>query len=158
VNLAPSLALLFARDLTRLAQEIAAFPDDATLWRTPPGITNSASNLVLHLEGNLREYVGRILGGHPYVRQRPQEFALRNVSREELLTRIAELKQFICLTLAGLTNDQLQSEYPVLVLEKPMTVQQFVIHLYGHLSWHLGQIDSTRRMLTGSGAIQLEGL
>jgi len=158
VNLATSLALLFARDLTRLAQEIEAFPDDATLWRTPPGVTNPAGTLVLHLEGNLREYVGRILGGHPYERDRPKEFALRDVSREELLARIAALKELICPTISALTSEQLENEYPFVVLEKPMTVQQFVIHLYGHLSWHLGQIDSTRRVLTGEGAIPLQGL
>jgi uncharacterized damage-inducible protein DinB len=158
VNLATPLAPLFARDLTRLAQEIAAFPDDATLWRTPAGITNPAGTLVLHLEGNLREYVGRILGGHPYERDRPKEFALRDVSREELLARIAALKELICPTISALTSEQLENEYPFVVLEKPMTVQQFVLHLYGHLNWHLGQIDSTRRVLTGSGAIQLEGL
>lgn len=158
MNLASSLAPLFERDLTRLAQEIAAFPDDATLWRTPAGITNPAGNLVLHLEGNLREYVGRILGGHAYVRERAQEFALRDVSREELLGRIDALKQLICSTIAGLTSEQLESEYPVVVFEKLMTVEQFVIHLYGHLSWHLGQIDTTRRVLTGDGAIQLAGL
>lgn len=158
VNLASSLALLFARDLTRLAQEVAAFSDDATVWSTPPGITNPVGNLVLHLEGNLREYVGRTLGGHAYVRDRPQEFALRDLSRAELLRRIEALKPLICSTVADLSAEQLESEYPVLVLEKPMTVQQFVIHLYGHLSWHLGQIDSTRRVLTGSGAIPLLGL
>ena len=158
MSVARSLAILFARDLTRLSQEIAAFPDDATLWRTPAGITNSAGNLVLHLEGNLREYVGRIVGGHAYMRDRPQEFALRDLSRAELLSRVDALQQLICSTVAGLSAEQLASDYPVVVLEKPMTVQQFVIHLYGHLSWHLGQIDSTRRVLTGEGAISLQGL
>jgi len=158
MSLAYSLALLFARDLTRLSQEIAAFPDDATLWRTPAGITNSAGTLVLHLEGNLREYIGRQLGGDPYKRDRVKEFALRDVSREELLSRVVELTQRIPEVIGKLTNEQLEHEYPEPVLGKLMTVQQFLIHLHGHLNWHLGQMDATRRVLTEGGAIQLAGL
>lgn len=59
------LSMLFRRDLTRLNQQIEAFPDDASLWSVLPGITNSAGNLVLHLEGNLKEFVGRQLGKLP---------------------------------------------------------------------------------------------
>ncbi len=53
------LAALFRRDLTRLAQELRAIPGDGALWTKPPGVSNSIGNLVLHLEGNLREYIGR---------------------------------------------------------------------------------------------------
>jgi len=58
------MAALYTRDLTRLVQELNAFPDTATLWQTRAGITNSAGNLSLHLEGNLREFIGRLLGEH----------------------------------------------------------------------------------------------
>jgi hypothetical protein len=40
--LATELSALFARDLRRLAQQLDAFPDDAALWATAPGVTNSA--------------------------------------------------------------------------------------------------------------------
>lgn len=70
--LAPELAALYARDLTRLVQEISAFRDTVTLWQTRAGITNSAGNLALHLEGNLREFIGRQLGKVDYTRDRPR--------------------------------------------------------------------------------------
>ena len=57
------LAALFRRDLARLAQELRAIPVDGVLWMKPPGVSNPIGNLVLHLEGNLREYIGRQLGG-----------------------------------------------------------------------------------------------
>lgn len=84
--LATELAALFARDLTRLRQQIEAFPDTTTLWVTAPGVSNAAGTLALQLEGNL------------------------------------------------------------------------LIHLSGHLNYHLGQIDYLRRVSTGSGAIPLAGL
>jgi hypothetical protein len=62
-----------ARDLTRLLRQIEAWRDEKTLWRILPGVTISAGNLVLHIEGN-REYIGRQLGGIPYTRQREREF------------------------------------------------------------------------------------
>lgn len=158
MNVASSLAHLFARDLARLAQEIGAFPDDITLWQVPAGITNPAGSLVLHIEGNLREYIGRQLAGMPYLRDRPREFSARDLCREDIVAKIIGLEQDIPSAIAQLTDRQLEAEYPEAVLGRPLTVQQFLIHLYGHLNWHLGQIDSVRRVLTGQGAIELAKL
>src|SRR5207237_8871155 len=55
---ADELAAIFRRDLTRLLQELHAFPSDEVLWAKLPGISNSAGHLFLHLEGNQREYIG----------------------------------------------------------------------------------------------------
>ena len=48
------LASLFSRDLNRLRNQIDSFPNDEALWLTLPGVPNSAGNLALHIEGNLR--------------------------------------------------------------------------------------------------------
>jgi len=62
--LATELAALFARDLTRLRQEIEAFPDTPTLWATAAGVSNSAGTLALHLEGNLLVHLSGHLNYH----------------------------------------------------------------------------------------------
>ena len=158
MHLASCLAALFKRDLARLGQQIASFSDEAALWRTPAGITNSAGNLTLHIEGNLREYIGRQLGGVPYARDRAKEFSSRGIPRDELLARVESLGQTIPAIIEQLTQHQLEEEYPEVVLEKPLRTQQFLIHLYGHLNWHVGKIDSIRRVGTGGNAIKLAGL
>jgi hypothetical protein len=155
---ATELAALFARDLTRLAQEIEAFPDEASIWTTRPGFTNSAGNLTLHLEGNLREYVGRQLGGILYERDRPAEFATRGVAKGELLARVTRLRQDVPAVIAALHDDTLDAIYPEAALGVPLTTRQFLIHLQGHLNYHLGQIDCLRRVTTGAGALPLAGL
>ncbi len=66
---------LLVRELEALAREVELFPDDESLWKTAPGVTNSAGNLALHACGNLRHFVGAVLGGTGYVRDRPAEFA-----------------------------------------------------------------------------------
>jgi hypothetical protein len=152
------LAPLFRRDLTRLVQQIEAFPNDEALWQTLPGVTNAAGNLVLHLEGNLREYVGRQLGKLPYKRTRELEFSSKGISRSELGTRIAELRRSIPSVIEGLSPQQMGTEYPEKVLGVAISTQEFLFSLYGHLNWHLGQIDYLRRAFTGDGAIKMAGL
>ena len=146
---ASDLAFLFSRDLTRLGQQIEAFPDDETLWETLPGVLNPAGNLALHIEGNLLEYVGRQLGKLPYERNRELEFSLRGMSRHEIGRRMAELGQSIPAVVQDLSEERMDQEYPEVVLKVPTSTQEFLIHLYGHLSWHLGQIDYLRRILIG---------
>ena len=155
---AHELAALFARDLTRLRQEIAAFPDEDAIWATAPGVTNSAGTLVLHLEGNLREYVGRQIGGLTYQRDRPAEFSRRGVPQAELVARAERLHADIPPVIRALTPDALERLYPEVVLGIPVSTAQFLAHLLGHLNYHLGQIDYLRRVTTGRGALTLAGL
>ena len=151
--LATELAALFARDLQRLCQELDAFPDDAAVWATAPGVTNSAGTLALHLEGNLREYVGRQLGGRAYVRERRAEFSTRNVPLADLVARTTRLQADIPPVIGALTMAALEAIYPEEVLGIPLTTRQFLVHLHGHLNYHLGQIDCLRRVTTGAGAL-----
>lgn len=153
-----SLALLYERDLKRLAQEIAGYSLETLLWVTVPGISNSAGHLVLHLEGNLRELIGRQLGAVAYTRDRPQEFSGPHVSQAELMDRIQSVADLIMPVLIGLTPAQLDAAYPQDFLGQPVSTRAMLIHLYGHLNWHLGQIDYLRRVLSASGAIALASL
>ena len=154
MSTATELASLFTRDLNRLRKQIASFSNDEALWQTLPGVINPAGNLALHLEGNLREYVGRQLGQQPYNRTRDLEFSLKGLSRDEVGSRLEELSQTIPSIIERLSLDQMEMEYPQVVLDVAMTTQQFLFHLYGHLNWHLGQIDYLRRMLEPDGSAQ----
>jgi Protein of unknown function (DUF664) len=158
MSFSKGLSVLFHRDLARLNQQIEAFPDDSSLWSVLPGITNSAGNLVLHIEGNLKEFVARQLGKLPYKRERELEFTSKGFGKEELAARIGELQKMVPSIIAALSLEQVAMEYPRVVLEKPLSTQDFLIHLYGHLNWHLGQIDYVRRIVTGTGALKAAGL
>jgi hypothetical protein len=156
--LSSELAALFARDIARLIQELQAFPDTESVWKTAPGVSNSAGTLALHLEGNLREYIGHQLGRIAYSRQRPLEFSTRGVEQAELVSRLESVKEMIPRVIRGLSDSQLESQYPEDVLKKPITTRLFLIHLLAHLSYHLGQVDYLRRVTTGKGAINLAAL
>jgi hypothetical protein len=158
MGISSDLAPLFQRDLTRLVQQLQAFPSEDILWKSAPGISNTAGNLVLHLEGNLREYIGRQLGNLPYRRERDQEFARKEVPVADLISRTEDLGRIIPAVIAGLSDHQLQATYPEKVLGRELSTQQFLIHLHGHFNYHLGQIDYLRRILTEGATVQYAGL
>jgi uncharacterized protein DUF1572 len=152
------LASLYARDLTRLRHQIDAFPNDRVLWEVVPGITNSAGTLALHLEGNLREYIGRQLGGVPYERDRPREFSERLRTKDEIGSRIDHLTRLVPSVIRSIPTAQLAREHRELVLDVPSSTHQLLVHLYAHLSWHTGQVDYLRRVLTEGRSIPAVGL
>jgi len=156
--LASELAALFARDIARLIQELQAFPDTASVWKTAPGVTNAAGTLALHLEGGLRHFIGWHLGKIQYKRDRPLEFSARGVEQAELIGRLEAVREMVPRVIAGLSEAQLDADFPEVVLDKPLTTRQWLIHLEGHLNYHLGQVDYLRRFATGNGAIELAGL
>ncbi|MGO4291448.1 DinB family protein [Chitinophaga sp. RAB17] len=137
---------LFERDLSKLEQEIAAYDTSAAVWRVPPGITNAAGNLCLHLCGNLQHFVGAVLGKTGYVRNRELEFSDRNVPTEDLLVLISSTRRIILTVIAGLTEEDLEKIYPEKVFFDSMTTGHFLVHLSTHLSYHLGQINYHRRL------------
>lgn len=146
------LAALVRRDLARLRQQIDAFPDDNSLWQMAPGISNCAGNLALHLEGNLREYIGRRLGGIVYERNRQLEFGQKGLSRAALAARIESLGTIPAI-IEKLTEEQWTSASPPDAVPGCRSVGQQVMSLYGHFHYHLGQIDYLRRLLTKGAAL-----
>jgi len=147
--LAIDLHLLFRRDLRCFIREIEAFPDDITLWRTVPGISNSAGNLALHVAGNLRHFVGAVLGGTGYVRNRDQEFAQRTGTRAEVVAALEGAMADVEKGLEAMKDDALALPYPLAVLGHQPPTGRFLLHVETHLAFHLGQAGYLRRALTG---------
>ena len=147
-----AVRITIIRDLHALEREIEAYPDDDSLWLTPPGITNSAGNLALHLVGSLRHFIGATLGQTGYVRNRDAEFSARGMSRDQVVVEIHNAISDVDRTLSGLDAARVDSTFPIKVGPQPRSVRtsDWLVHLGGHLTYHLGQIDYHRRLLTAS--------
>ncbi len=141
---------LLTRELGALRREIELYPTDDSLWALPPGLSNSAGTLVLHLAGNLQHYIGVRLGGTEYVRDRPLEFSERGASRERLLELIDASAAAVARGLeTPPTSALLAGQYPEPVAGRIFATGDFLLHLVAHLGYHLGQIDYHRRIVTG---------
>jgi uncharacterized damage-inducible protein DinB len=142
-----SLLELFDRDLQKLKTEIELYKAEENLWLVQNGIGNSAGNLCLHLIGNLSHFIGATLGSTGYVRHREDEFSLKNIPRQDLITNIENCRLIVKTTLLKLTAVDLEKEFPQQVFERAITTEMMLMHLTTHLSYHLGQINYHRRLL-----------
>lgn len=144
----PVKALLL-RELATLRREIEAYPDERQIWALPPGLPNSAGTLTLHLCGNIQHFIGARLGHTGYVRDRPAEFARRDVARAELIAEIDATEHAVSRGFAALTAETLKADFPDVLVGHVYQTEDFIIHLATHCGFHLGQVDYHRRVVTG---------
>jgi hypothetical protein len=137
------------QDLATLRKELEAYPDEAGLWRTGPGFSNPAGSLALHLAGNLQHFIGAVLGGTGYVRDREAEFARRGVSRAELLRQCDEAVRVVSEVLSSLPASSVGEDYPLEVDGARVATGTMLGRVSRHLAYHLGQINYHRRIITG---------
>jgi len=142
-----SLTALYKRELNKLKDEISSYSNNDILWKIDIDIKNSAGNLVIHIIGNLNHFIGAILGNSGYIRQREKEFNDKNIPKEFIINQIDEVKVILEEVFSSLTKEDLDKKYPLEVFGKRMTTEYFLLHLYGHLNYHLGQINYHRRLL-----------
>ncbi len=153
---------VMTRELEAFAREVELFPDDDALWRTVPGVANSAGNLALHVCGNLKHFVGAVLGGSAYARDREAEFATRSGRREDVARQVRETAGVVSTVLARVPRGVLEAPYPEPHDGVQPRCDTFLLHLCVHLAFHLGQAGYLRRALTAdartSGALSLAAL
>lgn len=140
---------LLVRELDGFLREVALFPDDPTLWTVVPGVTNPAGTLALHIAGNLQHFVGAVLGGSGYVRDRDAEFATRDWSRERVADELRAARRAVEAALPRLDAAELAAIYPAAPNKLAIRTGMFLLHLVAHTAFHLGQAGYIRRVVTG---------
>jgi uncharacterized damage-inducible protein DinB len=127
--------------------------DDDQIWvRGPSGNDehqNAIGNLMLHLTGNVRQWILSTLGSQPDHRNRDGEFNARGgVSSAELLSKLRDTVEHAAQIIASLTTQQLTRSYAV----QGYTVSgvEAVFHVVEHFSQHTGQIIFATKILTGA--------
>ena len=117
------------------------------IWMRPNKASNSIGNILLHLCGNIRQYVVSALGDQPDVRERDLEFSTEGgYNKEELLAKLME-------TLTRAVN--VMRDIDEVRLMKMYSVQGFnysgigiIVHITEHYSHHTGQIIFWTKQLT----------
>jgi uncharacterized damage-inducible protein DinB len=161
-ELGTHLSILLTRELATFERELALFPDDESLWKTLPGMSNSAGNLALHVAGNLQHFVGAVLGKTGYQRNRPAEFSRRTGTRAEVAAELQAAARAVQDVLPCLSDERFREFYPERLNDLALRTDRFLMHLCAHAAYHLGQASTLRRLLTGddrsSGPVSLAAL
>lgn len=137
---------LFDESLPRILSCLDQLTDQQIWWR-PNETSNSIGNLVLHLSGNVRQWIGNGLGGLPDQRKRQTEFDERRTLSGEALAN--ELKQTMNMAkeiIARVPETELVVRRKVQTFEE--TGMTILIHVTEHFSYHTGQIAYITKMLT----------
>ncbi len=137
---------LFVEEMVAYTRHLAARVERAFLclpaerrWAKPYDYGNSAGHLVLHLTGNLDHYIGGLIAGTGYVRDRPREFAEPSPPPDDVV--LAEFRRAIdqtCKTLEGLDAEALS----VPIVDQPPIRTRLGLFLacVAHLNHHVGQL------------------
>ena len=161
-DLAATIAIFLVRELEGFQRELELFPDDQSLWKTAPGVTNSAGNLALHVAGNVQYYVGTVLGRTHYVRNREDEFSRRSGTRNEVIAEIQAAIRIVRTVVPALPPEEFDRVFPEKVFGRDLRTDRFLLHLCTHAAYHLAQAGYLRRIVTGlnqtSGAMSLAPL
>jgi uncharacterized damage-inducible protein DinB len=121
--------------------------DDQQMWWRPNDASNSIGNLILHLCGNVMQWIVGGVGGQAVTRDRQREFDERSlIPRTELLARLAAVVDSACAVLDGLDPAVLHERRTIQGME--VTVMYAIYHVVEHFSMHTGQILMLTKMIT----------
>jgi uncharacterized damage-inducible protein DinB len=119
------------------------------VWARGGDNENAIGNLVLHLCGNLRQWIGSGVGGKPDIRVRDREFAARgDIQPAELAERLRTTMEETVGTLAQVTAERLSQR--ITVQKYDVTVLEAIFHVVQHFAEHTGQILFATKQLTGT--------
>lgn len=118
---------------------------EAEIWWRPNPASNSIGNLLVHLEGNLRQWVISGLGGEPYERHRDAEFAATGgIPKRELLARLRTTVTACQATLGRLKPAELARRHTIQKCD--IEGYRALFHTVEHMSYHTGQIVLLAKM------------
>ena len=136
--LASSNHLLAKQSLPSIVKCLQQLSEEEIWWRPNPA-SNSAGNLVLHLCGNVRQWIISGLGGVEDKRERDREFAEQGpIPGEVLVTQLRRTVQEACRVLARLSDDSLSRKYKIQGYR--VTGLDAAFHVAEHFGYHTGQI------------------
>ena len=126
------------QNLPRIAECLQKLSEEEIWWR-PNSASNSAGNLVLHLSGNVRQWIISGLGGAEDRRERDREFAERGpIPRKVLVTQLRRTVRDACRVIGRLSEDSLSRKSEIQGFH--VTGLDAAFHVAEHFGYHTGQI------------------
>jgi uncharacterized damage-inducible protein DinB len=142
-----SRKLLLESYVPRIERSVEQLTDEEIWWRENAE-SNSVGNLLLHLAGNVRQWIVSGVGGAVDERRRHEEFAARGSAPKAAL--LAHLKQAVLdadAALSRLAPDRLLERR--IIQGDDVTLMEAIYHVVEHFSMHTGQIIFVAKMRKG---------
>ena len=122
--------------------------DESHLWYRPNPSSNAVGNLILHLVGNLRQWILGGIGGEPDDRDRPTEFSARSgQTKEELRAALKETVEKCCELIEDVSAHKVLERK--VIQNEEVTVASALMMVLSHFSLHVGQMQYIAKMLLG---------
>lgn len=129
----------FAEDFLPKIERCLELLSDEQIWWRPNPESNSIGNLLLHLSGNVRQWIVSGIGGVSDARDRDTEFAERAIlPRNELLARLKQTLSEADTALANFDSERLLERMQIQGCD--VTALEAMLHVVEHFSMHTGQI------------------
>lgn len=130
------------KQITRCANLL----DDEELWQRANAHCNSVGNLILHLTGNVRQWVLAGIAGEPFDRDRAAEFAQRGpLSAEQVVAALQQIVSRAIRVISGLSPADVSAARKIQGYE--LSTLSAVFHVVEHFSCHTGQIVHMTKVL-----------
>ena len=148
------IATLFITHSTQKLEQMTGHIEDCMdrltedqIWRRGSEPENSVGNLVLHLCGNLGQWIGHFVAGRPNTRNRPAEFAAdTKSSKAELMATLRRAVDSAKADIAALTGERLLET--VTTTDSQTPILTLVYQVVGHFQQHTGQIMFATKLMT----------
>lgn len=128
---------------------LAQLSDDE-IWSRGAPHENSIGNLILHLTGNVRQWIEAGVGGEPNIRDRDAEFASAGgLSGADLLSGLRGTVERGVQVIGGVSPERLLEE--VTPQNERVSVLEAIYHVVGHFQQHTGQIIFATKIYVGKG-------
>lgn len=122
--------------------------DDDVWWR-PNEASNSIGNVILHLAGNVRQWIVSGVGGAADTRRRQEEFDQRDrIPKDELLAHLGAAIEEVDAVLAELPPGRLADRRTI--QGRDVSVFEAIYHVVEHFAMHAGQVTYLTKLRTDS--------
>jgi len=152
---APTPGRLFVRysldkmqGMAKQIKECVEGLSEEQVWQRSGEHANSIGNLVLHLAGNIRQWIGHGVGGLPDVRERDREFAARGGrSTADILSLFENTVAQAVRTIQEMRLERLTER--ITPQSHEVSVLEAIYQVVGHLQLHAGQIIFATKQIAG---------
>jgi len=142
--------------LSRIEKCFSLLTEDQ-IWHQQNENSNSMGNIVLHLCGNIAQYIHSGIGGKEDLRQRDDEFKLSSrMDSKELLIKIQHVVQEANRIVSGLDPRVFSEDRKVQGFDENVT--SIIVHVIEHYSYHIGQLTYYTKYVTDKDTGYYAGL